>query len=98
MWTGMASSWLRAGRHSSVLGKTKPFCSADLLPDGNRDGKNNIPEFLSPCNPCDPQRPGRPGHGLDLAAGPCPVPASRARSCCGEAAEECRGRARGLRV
>lgn len=37
--------------------KQKPSAALIYYLDGNRGGKNNIPERLSPCNPHRPQRP-----------------------------------------
>lgn len=83
--------WLRAGscgrgqgwqaqQPAACGGKQKPFAALIYYLDGNRDGKNNIPEWLSPCNPCGHQRPrlsvgtraAGPGRWVPCPLVPCP--------------------------
>lgn len=70
----------RAQQPAACWGKQKPFAALIYYLDGNRDGKNNIPECLSPCNPCGPQHPSLPvgtraagpGRCVPCALIPCP--------------------------
>lgn len=57
---GVARSQQRARENKSFL---QPSAALIYYLDGNRGGKNNIPESLSPRNPCQPRRPRAVGQG-----------------------------------